>query len=60
MALMVRIDKLIKKLEKGQYVIGVYPDFTKSFDIIVDHAILLCKRPHYSVRGNALQSFKSY
>ena len=59
MALMVLTDKLIKSLEKGEFVIGVYLDFSKAFDT-VDHAILLSKLSHYGVRGNALQWFKSY
>ena len=59
MALMVLTDKLIKSLEKGEFVIGVYLDFSKAFDT-VDHAILLSKLSHYGVRGNALQWYKSY
>ena len=59
MALMILTDKLIKSLEKGEFVIGVYLDFSKAFDT-VDHAILLSKLSHYGVRGNALQWFKSY
>ena len=42
MALMVLTDKLIKSLEKGEFVIGVYLDFSKAFDT-VDHAILFSK-----------------
>ena len=38
MALMVLTDKLIKSLENGEYVIGVYLDFSKAFDT-VDHVI---------------------
>ena len=53
MALMVLTDKLIKSLEKGEFVIGVYLDFSKAFDT-VDHVILLSKLSHYGVRGNAL------
>ena len=59
MVLMVLTDKLIKSLEKGEFVIGVYLDFSKAFDT-VDHAILLSKLSHHGVRGNALQWFKSY
>ena len=59
MALMVLTDKLIKSLENGKYVIGVYLDFSKAFDT-VDHAILLSKLSHYGIRGNALNWFISY
>ena len=59
MALMVLTDKLIKSLENGEYVIGVYLDFSKAFDT-VDHAILLSKLSHYGIRGNALNWFISY
>ena len=52
MALMVLTDKLIKSLENGEYVIGVYLDFSKAFDT-VGHAILLSKLSHYVIRGNA-------
>ena len=36
MALMVLTDKLIRSLENGEFVIGVYLDFSKAFDT-VDH-----------------------
>ena len=42
MALMQLIDQLIKSLEKGETVIGVFLDFSKAFDT-VDHDILLKK-----------------
>ena len=40
MALMQLMDQLIKSLEKGETVIGVFLDFSKAFDT-VDHDILL-------------------
>ena len=36
------MDTLIKSLDNGDYVIGVFLDFSKAFDT-VDHAILLQK-----------------
>ena len=59
MALMVLTDKIIKCLENGEFVIGVFLDFSKAFDT-VDHDILFLKLYHYGIRGNALCWFKSY
>ena len=59
MALMVLVDKLIKSLQNGEFVIGVYLDFSKAFDT-VDHEILLSKLSHYGIRGNSLKWFQSY
>ena len=59
MAFIVIIDKLIKSIDKGEHVIGVFLDFSKAFDI-VDHDILLSKLYHYGIRGVALKWFESY
>ena len=59
MAIMILLDKLINSIENGEIVVGVYLDFSKAFDT-VNHDILLTKLYHYGIRGNALQSFKSY
>ena len=59
MALMVIIDKLIKSIDNGEHVIGVFLDFSKAFDT-VDHDILLSKLYHYGIRGVALKWFESY
>ena len=59
MALMVPTDKLIGSLENGEFVVGVYLDFSKAFDT-VDHEILLCKLSHYGIRGNCLNWFQRY
>ena len=39
MALLSLIDRLTHAIEDGEYVIGVFLDFSKAFDT-VDHAIL--------------------
>ena len=59
MALMVITDKLIKSIDNGENVIGVFLDFSKAFDT-VDHDILLSKLHHYGIRGFALNWFESY
>ena len=59
MALMVLIDKLTKCLENGDYVVGVYLDFSKAFDT-VNHEILLKKLDHYVIRSAALSWFEIY
>ena len=53
------MDKLIKSIERGNYVIGVFLDFPKAFDT-VNHSILLDKLYHYGIRGNTLKWFQSY
>ena len=59
MALMLLTDKLIKCMENGEIVIGVFLDFSKAFDT-VDHTILLKKLYHYGIRGVAYHWFESY
>ena len=59
MALMILIDNLIKCMENGEYVIGVFLDFSKAFDT-VNHSILLSKLSHYGIRGTAYDWFRSY
>ena len=59
MALMLLVDNLIKSLDNGEYVLGVFLDFSKAFDT-VDHAILQSKLYHYGIRGPALTWFQSY
>ena len=59
MALMTLMDNLINFLDNGEYVIGIFLDFSKAFDT-VDQGILLQKLSSYGVRGEALLWFQSY
>ena len=59
MAMMLLMEEITKSLENGEYVIGVFLDFSKAFDT-VDHDILLRKLHHYGIRGNALRWFERY
>ena len=59
MALMTLMDKLIESLDKGEYIMGIFLDFSKAFDT-VDHEILLKKLYHYGIRGSAYDWFYSY
>lgn len=59
MALVTLIEKVSNALEKGEYVLGLFLDFSKAFDT-VDHAILIDKLQHYGIRGIALKWIKSY
>ena len=42
MALITLVDRITEALDYGDYVVGVFLDFSKAFDT-VDHAILLDK-----------------
>ena len=59
MALIVLIYKITKALENGDYVIGMFLDFSKAFDT-VNHHILLEKLEYYGIRWSALAWFESY
>ena len=59
MAIMAPKDQLINSLEKGEYVVGIFFDFSKAFDT-VDHDIMLQKLSHYGIRGWTLNWFSSY
>ena len=58
LALTVLMDKLTKSMENGDYVVGVFLDFSKAFDM-VNHKILLSKFYH-GIRDVALKWFQSY
>ena len=59
MALITLMDKLTNAIENGEYVIGIFLDFSKAFDT-VNHDILLEKLEHYGIRCCALSWFRSY
>ena len=59
MALMTLMNRLITSLENDEYVLGIYLDFSKAFDI-VDPVISLRKLAYYSITGTALKWFESY
>ena len=59
MALIYLVDKVSNALEQGDFVLGLFLDFSKAFDT-VDHAILLKKLEFYGVRGVPLLWFNSY
>ena len=59
LALIYLIDKISTALEKGEYVLGLFLDFSKAFDT-VDHAILFEKLEYYGVNDISLNWFKSY
>ena len=52
-------DKLIKSIENGDHMVGVYLDFSKAFDT-VNREILLKKINHYGIHGQVLNWFRSY
>ena len=56
---MLLVDKITKALQDGDYVMGVFIDFSKAFDT-VNHEILLRKLHHYGITGNAYNWFVSY
>ena len=53
------MDNLIQALYNGEYVLGVFLDFSKAFDM-VDHFILLDKLYHYGVYRCGYHWFQSY
>ena len=56
---MLLVDKISDALENGDYVMGLFLDFSKAFDT-VNHHKLFKKLEFYGIRGSALDLFKSY
>lgn len=52
-------DYIGKALNNNEYVVGVFLDLKKAFDL-VDHSILLKKLQRMGIRKNALKWFESY
>ena len=52
-------NRLISKMSKNEWCIGVFLDLSKAFDTL-DHKILLQKLSRYGIRGVSLDWFRSY
>jgi hypothetical protein len=52
MAIITLMDRIIGALERGNYLVGIFLDFSKAFDT-VNHTILLSKLYKYGIRGIA-------
>ena len=59
MALLSLMDRIINAMEKDEYTIGIFLDFSKAFDT-VNHKILLQKLKAYGVRGIANDWVQDY
>ena len=59
LALLCLVYKISDALENGEYVLGLFLDFSKAFDT-VNHDILFAKLEFLGIRGVCLQWFISY
>ena len=59
LAMIYLVDEISQSLDNGDYLLGLYLDFTKALDT-ANNAILLQKLEHYGARGVTLNWFKSY
>ena len=55
MALIMLMDMLMKSLDNGEFVIGIFLDFSKALDT-VDHAFLLEQLYQCGIRGTTTSS----
>ena len=53
------IDKISKRIDEGNYTIGIFLHLSKAFDT-VNHKILLEKLQHYGIRGICHKWFENY
>ena len=59
LALICLVDTISNALKNGEYVLGLFLDFSKAFDT-VNHDILFTKLEYLGIRDISLQWFKSY
>jgi hypothetical protein len=53
------LDKITQAIDKGEYAIGIFLDFSKAFDTI-NQKIPIQKLEHYGIRGITRQWFEDY
>ena len=58
-ALIKLIDSIYHSFNQNKYLLGVFIDLSKAFDI-VDHNILIDKLNSYAIKNNSLTWFSSY
>ena len=54
------MDKIVEPPENREFIIGVFVDFSKAFDM-VNHGVVLQNLQHYGIRGfTPVENFQSY
>jgi len=59
LAIIELVDHVVTAMENGDFILRVFLDFSKAFDII-NHEILLSKLWHYGIRGKSHDWVTSY